>query len=257
MIAYIVLLLPHDWMIKWWSEGELLILEKDCWSTTKLIQTSFHPNLWTCIARATTLTGHLTSSLHLPHVQWLARICPLLWWCMAQSIKLILFHSLHSHGCEWSPFLFLVLTQNEQQVHREEIFAEFGSWVRIEDKYLNNDVYETPLKYCKIIFLCYQLDFLLTAPYGYLVKCNQQASLCEHKHDPITNLFSQFLHSLLKIVLLLFLLQLLFINLKPLFNLIQRGAFHSHRHPQVPLVCTRGDEWIIFCGIHCIWGKSN
>lgn len=52
-----------------------------------------------------------------------------------------------------------------------------------------------------------------------------------------TNLFLQFFHSLLQIIIFLFLLKFLLVLCKPRFNLIQCGSLYLHGHAQITLIC--------------------
>lgn len=50
------------------------------------------------------------------------------------------------------------------------------------------------------------------------------------------HLFSELLHPFLKIIIFLLLFHLLLVDFKTFLHLIQGGALHTHRHPQVSLI---------------------
>lgn len=62
-----------------------------------------------------------------------------------------------------------------------------------------------------------------------------------------THLLTEFLHPLLKVIILLLLLHLLLVHLKAFLHLVQRGALHPHGHAQIPLVWRTRVESAVIC----------
>lgn len=67
-----------------------------------------------------------------------------------------------------------------------------------------------------------------------------------------THLLAEFLHPLLKVIVLLLLLHLLLVHLKAFLHLVQCGALHPHGHAQVSLVYKTGVESAMFSNTHSL-----